>query len=85
MDTLQIDANVNIFIPLMPDSLVGESSRLFSLPTSGNVPNKFFGIRDLLYLKTGMRDFGAIENNRRMRDAQNIPRDYGIERNLRSG
>ena len=69
----------------MPDSLVGESSRFFSLPTSGNVPNKFFGIRDLPCLKAGTRDFKEIENNRRMRDAENIPRDYGIERNLGSG
>ena len=69
----------------MPDSLVGESSRFCSLPTSGNVSNKFFGIRDLPYLKAWTRDFKAIENNRRMRDAKNIPRDYGIERNLGSG
>ena len=55
------------------------------------VPGRIFGMRDLLYLKAGVRDlkvkwarFG-IESMHEMRDAENNHRDYGIERKFWSG
>ena len=52
----------------------------------------FFGIRDFLYLKLGIRDYtskiGAslgIESMLGRWDGKNNPRDYGITRNFGSG
>ena len=48
--------------------------------TTLRVPNRFFGIRDLAYLKAGIRDFGEKEERDSGLQFFNGTRDLAIKR-----